>query len=258
MLSRTLPVNRTVSCRTTATCSRSQRRRAVARVAAVDPHACPRWGRRSGRRARSSVDLPAPDGPVSARRSPGGDVQRDVVQRGSLAGVGEADVAQLDVALRARAGVGARALLEHLVRGQDLGHAVGAGQRGGQLARLAGEAAHRAVRLAGVADEHDQVARRERALGHAVDAGDRHERGGQRAQHPDRAVEAGLQPGDLDADAHALLAAAAHALGLVLLGAERLHDGHRATAPRWPPRRGRPRGGAGGGRGRARCGGRRS
>ena len=44
---------------------------------------------------------------------------------------------------------------------------------------------------------------------------------------PTDAVEAGLQARDLDADAHALLAAAADALGLALLGAEGLHDRHR-------------------------------
>ena len=36
---------------------------AVAGVAAVDQDACRRSGRRSGRRGRTSVDLPAPDGP---------------------------------------------------------------------------------------------------------------------------------------------------------------------------------------------------
>ena len=85
-------------------------------------------------------------------------------------------------------------------------------------------------RLAGVADEDDQLAGGHRALGDAQDADDGDDRGGEGAQHADGAVEAGLQPRDLDADAHPLLAAAAHPLGLHVLGAEGLHDGHRADS----------------------------
>ena len=152
------------------------------------------------------MDLPAPDGPVSATRWPASSVSDDVVHGGALAGVGEGDVTQFDLAPGARAVVGA--VLEDVLLGQHLGDAVGAGQRGGELGRLAGEAAHRARRLAGVADEDDQLAGGHRALGDAQDADDGDDRRGQRAQDADRAVEAGLQARDLDAHAHPLLAAA--------------------------------------------------
>ena len=85
------------------------------------------------------MDLPAPDGPVSASRWPAATLIDTSCSAGAFAGVLEADVLELELALGAAAAVGVRAVLDHVVLGEHLGDPVGAGERGGELRRLAGE-----------------------------------------------------------------------------------------------------------------------
>ena len=84
MFSRTLPVKRTVSWSTIATCARSH---SSAQSRASRPSISTRPATGSWKRAMSapSVDLPAPEGPTTATHSPGRDVQGHVAQDGPLA-----------------------------------------------------------------------------------------------------------------------------------------------------------------------------
>jgi hypothetical protein len=202
------------------------RERAVARVTAVDQHPpLPR--------VVEARDQSAERGLAGARRPrqrhalPGCDPQRDAAQRRTVVAVRERDALERDVAARAAAVMGARPLLEDLVLGEQLRDALRARHRGGDLGRLASHAAHRAVRLARVADEHEQLAGPERSLGHPQRPGDDHEGRAERPYRADEPVEARLQPRDVHARGHPLLAAGADAVGLEPLGAERLHDRHR-------------------------------
>ena len=63
-------------------------------------------------------------------------------------------------------------------------------------------------------------------MGDADDAEPDDQRGGDRRDHADKAVEAGLEARDVYADAHALGAAHVHALALEALRARRLDHGH--------------------------------
>ena len=173
------------------------------------------------------VDLPAPEGPTSATRDPRLDPQRDAAERRPVLGVGERDVLDLDRAAGARSTVGAGAILEDLVGGEQLGDLVGARQRLRRLAGLAGDVLERAVELARVGREHHQVAGRERPGRDPEDAHHDHQGGADRRHDAHRAVEARLQPRELHPEVHPGLAQALDAPVLEALGAERLHDAHR-------------------------------
>ncbi len=185
--------------------------RAVAHVAAVDRR---RALRRvvEARDERAERRLAGARGAHDRHARAGRHVQRDIAQRGPLVSVAERHAVERDVPACAAASMGVRALLEHVVLGEQLGDAVRARHPRGDLGDLARHAAHRVVRLARVGDEHDQLSGADRAGGHAQHAGHEHQRRARRAHRADEPVEARLQPRDLDARGHPLLAALAHAV----------------------------------------------
>ena len=199
MFSCTVPLNSTVSCSTTATCSRSH---SSEQSRASRPSISTRPAVGSKKRATSAPSVDLPDARRPHQREP---LARPHAQR---------DAARAPAAprrsrttrprarrrpSRAAAAVGAGRLGQHVVGGQQLGDAVGLGHRRGDLRHLAREAAHRALRLARVAREHEQLAGADRAVGDADRADHEHERGADRAHRADEPVEARLQPRDLDA-----------------------------------------------------------
>ena len=73
-----------------------------AQVLPVHEHACRRSARSMPAASLSSVDLPAPEWPVTATISPAGDVERDAAQRLVAARVALGDRGEADHAKRAR------------------------------------------------------------------------------------------------------------------------------------------------------------
>ncbi len=226
MLSWTVPLNSTVSCSTTATWSRSHSSE-QSRASRPSISTRPADGVEEARDQRAERRLPHARRPHQRDPLTRPDVQRDVAQHRPRLAVAERDVLERDVALRAPAAVGVRRLREHVVGLQQLGDPVALGHRRRDLRQLAREVAHRALRLARVAGEHEQLAGADRAVGDADGAHHEHERGADRAHRADQPVEARLQPRDLDPRSEPPCRPLAHALALVALGAERLDDRHR-------------------------------
>ena len=101
MFSRTVPENRTVSCSTTAICSRSHASEQSRDVAAVERHAA--LGRVvEARDERGERRLAGAGGAREREPLAGRELEADAVERGPLAGVGERDVLELDARRVAR------------------------------------------------------------------------------------------------------------------------------------------------------------
>ena len=181
------------------------RQRALARVAAVDQHA-PRGRVEEARDERAERRLARARRPHQREPLAGPDAQRDAAQHRPLGAVAERHVLERDVAGRARAAVGAGRLGQHVVGGQQLGDPLGLGHRGRDLRQLAREAAHRALGLARVAGEDEQLAGADRPVRDADRADHEHGRGADRLHRADEPVEAGLQPRHRDAGGEPALA----------------------------------------------------
>ena len=202
------------------------RERAVARVAPVDQHA-PGGRVEEARDQRAERRLPGSRRAHQREPLARPDAQRDAAQHRPLGAVAERHVLERDVAGRPRAAVRVRRLGQHVVGGQQLRDPVGLGHRRRDLRQLAREAAHRALRLARVAGEDEQLAGADRAVRDADRADHEDGRGADRLHRADQPVEAGLQPRHGDTRGEPALGALAHAPALVALRSERLDHRHR-------------------------------
>ena len=148
--------------------------------------------------------------------------QREIAHVRLLGVVAEDDPIELDLARRPAAVVAVGRIGEHLVGGEDLGHAVGAGERLRDLAGLPRDRAKRTIDLSRVRDHHRQVTDLEVPGVHAHRADREHERDPDRAREVGQAGEAALEPRGADAGVPALRALGLEASALVVLRSKRL------------------------------------
>ena len=223
MLSATVPRNSRLSWNTTPTLRR-RKSRSSARTSTPSIRTRPRAGSSKRGTSPSSVLLPAPVAPDERHAAPGLDGEVDAVERQPPL-VTEADALRSGRrrgTWRAARGVGGdldldRRVqhLEHAARG---GHAllqrVDDGRHPGDLRR----------ELLQQAREHDQLAERQRVARHQRAAVAEQDRDVERGDERDRRAEAADAPEDLLLLVAHRAVAAAEALQLLRLGAERLGD----------------------------------
>ena len=159
---------------------------------------------------------------------PGLDLEGDVVQDGTILGVGEGDVAEGDGATRARKVPGRRPLFDIRPLIEQGEGALGTGQMKLQARGFPADGLERLIELGEVAHHHEQLAQGEHARPDVADADQEHGRRAGRRGQPDQEVVAPLEPGQAHVRPRAVPGAAEEAPFLACLLTERLDDPQRA------------------------------